>query len=145
MKRKIAGLLALTAVLSLLLTGCGRRGVEGNPLPEGMDEETVLDAGRQVVELLNDGDYQEIYDQMSSDGQKATSVVSIQDYMDGLFEKVGAYEEENQAMATGQKIKDTGEEYATAVFLCKHTKKDVMYRIAFSADMELMGLEVTKK
>ena len=44
-------------------------------------------------------------------------------------------------MATGQKLKDTGEEYGTAVLYCKHEKKTVMYRVAFSTEMELMGIE----
>ena len=45
-------------------------------------------------------------------------------------------------MATGQTLDDTGEEYATAVFYCKHEKKDVLYRIAYDLDMNLMGLEI---
>ena len=49
---------------------------------------------------------------------------------------------EIEAMATGQTLKDTGEEYGTAVFYCKHEKKSVIYRIAYSTDMELMGVQV---
>lgn len=143
MKRKLAGLLALTAVMALLLTGCGTP--DGNPLPEGMEEEVVLEEGRQVVALLNGEGYDQVYDLLRSDAQDTTSAQAIQDYMEALFNKVGAFERETQAMVTGQKIKDTGEEYATAVFFAKHSKKDVMYRIAFSADMELMGIEATKK
>ena len=45
-------------------------------------------------------------------------------------------------MTTCQKLKATGEEYGTAVFYCKHEKKNVLYRIAYSVEMELMGVEV---
>ena len=37
------------ALLALLLAGCA-----GNPLPAGMEEETLLSAGREVVLLVVD-------------------------------------------------------------------------------------------
>ena len=49
---------------------------------------------------------------------------------------------EDDALATGQTIKDSGEEYGTAVLYCKHEKKSIMYRVAFSTGLELMGVEV---
>ena len=49
MRKKLALLLAALSAL-LLLSGCK---VSGNPLPEGMEEETVLEQGREVVALLN--------------------------------------------------------------------------------------------
>ena len=142
MKKTIVLLLA-AAVCVMLLAGCGE--VEGNPLPEGMEEETVLNAGRRVVELLNAGDYQSVYESMRSDGQSSTSPEAIQSYMEAVLKKVGAYQSETEAMATGQSLKDTGEPYATAVFYCRHEKKNALYRIAFSTELELMGFEATKK
>ena len=139
MKKRLC-LLALPLALLLLLAGCK---VSGNPLPEGMEEETVLEQGREVVSLLNAGEYQTVYDRLRSDAQETSSPESIQSYMEERLDKAGAYKEEDEAMATGQKIKDTGEEYGTAVFYCKHEKKNLMYRVAYSTDMELMGIQVT--
>ena len=138
MRKKFALLLAALAAL-FLLSGCK---VSGNPLPEGMEEETVLEQGREVVSLLNAGEYQTVYDRLRSDAQETSSPESIQSYMEERLDKAGAYKGEDEAMATGQKIKDTGEEYGTAVFYCKHEKKSVMYRVAYSLEMELMGVEV---
>ncbi len=126
-------------MLVLLLTGC-----DGNPLPEGMDEQALLDAGREVVSLLNAGDYQEIYDRMRADGQEKSDVEDIQDYMEQLLEQAGAYVEETDCLCTGQTL-DSGEEYGTAVLYCKHEKKSVVYRIAFSDQMELMGFTAQKQ
>ena len=137
--RKRALLLALALALLLALSGCR---VEGNPLPQGMEEETVLEQGREVVELLNGGEYQAVYDRLRDDAREVTSPESIQTYMEERLDKAGDYVEETDAMATGQTL-DTGEEYGTAVFYCEHEKKNVMYRVAFSTDMELMGIEVT--
>ena len=129
--RKIALMLAVLGAL-LLLSGCK---VSGNPLPEGMEEETVLEQGREVVAMLNGGEWQEVYDLLRSDAQETSSPEAIQDYMAERLEKAKAYVKETEAMATGQKLKDTGEEYGTAVIYCKHEKKSVMYRVAYSVEL----------
>ena len=138
MRKKFALALAVLSTL-LLLSGCK---VSGNPLPEGMEEETVLEQGREVVAMLNAGEWQEVYDLLRPDAQETSSPETIQSYMEERLEKAKAYVKETEAMATGQKLKDTGEEYGTAVIYCKHEKKSVMYRVAYSTGMELMGIEV---
>ena len=132
-------MLAAGVLLALALCACS-----GNPLPDGMEEGALLDAGREVVELLNEQDYQAVYDRMRADGQEASSVDDLETYMEALLEKAGPYVQEESSMATGQKL-DSGERYGTAVFYCKHEKDDVVYRIAFSTDMELMGLQATTR
>lgn len=137
MRKRLWLLLAVLAGFALL-AGCK---VSGNPLPAGMEEETVLEQGREVVSLLNGGNWQEVYDRLRSDARETSSPGAIQSYMAERLDKAGAYVSETEAMATGQTLKGTGEEYGTAVFYCKHEKKSILYRIAYSADMELMGVE----
>lgn len=137
MRKKFALLLAALAAL-FLLSGCK---VSGNPLPEGMEGDTVLEQGREIVALLNGGDWQEVYSRLRADAQETATPETIQSYMEERLEKAGAFKEEDEAFATGQKIKETGEEYGTAVLYCKHEKKSIMYRVAYSTDMELMGIE----
>lgn len=139
MRKKFALLLAALVAL-FLLSGCK---VSGNPLPEGMEGDTVLEQGREIVALLNGGDWQEVYSRLRADAQETASPETIQSYMEERLEKAGAFKEEDEAFATGQKIKETGEEYGTAVFYCKHEKKSLMYRVAYSTDMELMGIQIT--
>lgn len=136
--RRVIGA-ALALLLVLALVGCS-----GKPLPEGMDEETLLDAGREIVTLLNEGDYQGVYDRMRADGQEASTVDDVREAMENLLDEVGPYVKENDTLATGQTL-DSGEEYGTAVFYCKHEKKNVVYRVAFSTEMELMGFTVGKQ
>lgn len=136
MKRRY---LALALLCLLLLPGCR---VSGNPLPEGMEEDAVLDAGREIVSLLNAGEWQEVYDRLRDDAQASSSPDGIRSYMEERLDEAGAYKKEDDAMATGQELKDTGEEYGTAVLYCKHEKENVMYRVAYSTSMELMGIEV---
>ena len=138
MRKRLWLLLVVLSAL-FLLAGCK---VSGNPLPEGMEEETVLERGREVVALLNSGDYQEVYDLLREDARETSSPEAIRSYMEEHLSKAGAYQKEDEAMATGQALKDTGEEYGTAVLYCKHEKKSVIYRVAYSTDMELMGIQV---
>ena len=136
-RRLAAGVLVL--VLVTLLAGCS-----GTPLPEGMEEATVLDAGREIVALLNAGYYHAVYDRMRADGQEASTVDDIREAVENLLDEVGPYVKENDTMATGQTL-DSGEEYGTAVLYCKHEKKNAVYRIAFSTQMELMGFTMGKQ
>lgn len=141
MKRRILIFMAALAAL-LLLSGCK---VSGNPLPEGMEEDTLLSQGREVAALLNGGDWQGVYDLLRDDAREGSSPEAIREYMEGFLDKAGAYVKETEAMATGQTLKDTGEEYGTAVLYCKHEKKNLMYRVAYSTDMELMGIQITAR
>lgn len=140
--RKKPALFVLLALLPalVLLSGCK---VSGNPLPEGMEEETVLTQGRGVVALLNSEGWQEVYDLLRDDARETTSPETIRDYMEEFLDQAKGYVKETDAMATGQTLKDTGEKYGTAVFYCKHEKKNLMYRIAYSTGMELMGIQIT--
>ena len=139
MKKRLCFFAAALAAL-FLLSGCK---VSGNPLPEGMDEDTVLEEGRDIVALLNAGYYSDVWHSLRTDAMMSTSPEAIQSYMEERLAKAGAYKREEEAMATGQTLKETGEKYATAVFYCKHEKKNLMYRVAYSADMELMGIQIT--
>lgn len=138
MKKRLLLPAAVLACL-LLLSGCK---VSGNPLPQGMEEDTVLSQGREVVALLNSEGWQEVYDLLRDDARETSSPEAIRDYMQERLDRAGAYKSEDEAMATGQTLKSTGEEYGTAVLYCKHEKKSMMYRVAYSTDMELMGIEV---
>lgn len=139
MKNRLC-LLTAALIALLLLSGCK---VSGNPLPEGMEESAVLERGREIVALLNGGDYQAVYDSLRTDAQESSSPGAIEAYMEERLKKAGAYRSEDEAMATGQTLKDTGEQYATAVLYCKHEKKSLLYRVAYSTDMELMGIQIT--
>jgi len=131
--------LPLLLAALLLLSACK---VSGNPLPEGMEEDDVLEQGREIVALLNEGDFQGVYDRLRPASQEGASVEDFAQAVQAQLEKAGAYMEESEAMATGQTLPDTGEEYATAVLYCGHLKRNVLYRVAFSTEMELMGVEV---
>ena len=106
MKKRLLAL-CMAACTAFLLCSCSA--VKGNPLPEGMDEAEVLEAGSQIVTDLNEGDWQAVYDLLREDAKQQTaSPDAIRDHMNAVLEKVGPFKSVEQSMATGQKLKDSG-------------------------------------
>ncbi len=135
MRQKIR-FLALLAVI-ILLCGC-----QGRPLPEGMDEETLLSRGREVAILLAGGSYEEVWEQMREDVAAGVKVEDIQKLVLTQANDAGTYRQIESAMATGQS--SDGEEYGVAVFYCDYSKKKMLFRLAFDTNYELIGIEIKK-
>ena len=121
-----------------LLAGC-----KGKPLPDGMEEDAVLSAGREVVELLVAGDCQSVYDRLRPDVRDSTTVEAISQLLTETLDGAGDYREEGNTLVTG--ITDGEEPQGIAVIYCKYSKKNIRFRIAFDPDMELIGLSMAKK
>ncbi len=136
MRQKMRSAAAL-ALLLLLLCGC-----QGKPLPAGMDEETLLQHGREVIALLTSGDYGAVWERMREDVAANVTAETIWNLVLTNTEDAGVYKEIDSAMATGQST--NGESYGVAVFYCKYAKRNVLFRLAFDTNYELIGMEVRK-
>ena len=136
MKQKMRSAAALALVL-LMLCGC-----QGKPLPPGMDEETLLKNGREAVILLAGGDYEKVLALMREDVASGVTGEDIRDLVFKQTDGAGVYKEITSSMATGQS--SDGESYGVAVFYCKYEKKNVLFRLAFDTNYELIGMEVKK-
>ncbi len=132
-KRLWPALLAL-----LLLAGCA-----GNPLPAGMEEETLLSAGREVVLLVVEGEYEAVWDRLRQDVRDTVTAADIQALALRQTDGAGVYKQIENSMTTGQS--NGGEACGVAVFYCEYAKDDVLFRVAFDQDMTLIGLEITKQ
>ena len=97
MRKKSLCILALVCLL--LLAGCS-----GKPLPEGMEEDTLLEKGREIVQQLNESQWQDVYDAMRADGQETTSPADIQSYMEALLAEAGAYQKETDLELIGFQV-----------------------------------------
>lgn len=136
LKQKTRSFAAL-ALLVCLLCGC-----QGKPLPEGMDEETLLQNGREVTVLLAGGDYGAVLERMREDVAADVTAEDIQALVLKQTDGAGTYKQIDSFMATGQS--SDGESYGVAVFYCNYSKKNVMFRLAFDVNYELIGMEVKK-
>lgn len=122
----------------LLLTGCSPA-----PLPDGMDETAVEEAGWAVVQLLIDGDYAAVLEQFRDDVEENISEEDVSTMMATATEDAGEFVSRSDMMATGQS--SDGEDYGVAVILCEYRKEKVLFRVAFDTDMELIGIEATQQ
>lgn len=127
---------ALGLLLSLaLLTGC-----QGKALPEGMSEDALLEAGKDVMLLVVQGEYQTVLETFRSDVQETLTEEDIQTLALRQLDGAGVYKQIEKSMTTGQS--SDGEHYGVAVLYCEFSEKDILFRLAFDADMALIGMDI---
>ena len=127
---------AVGLLLSLvLLTGC-----QGKALPEGMSEDALLEAGKDVMLLVVQGDYHSVLETFRSDVQETLTVEDIQTLALRQLDGAGVYKQIEKSMTTGQS--SDGEHYGVAVLYCEFSEKDILFRLAFDADMALIGMDI---
>ena len=114
----------------LLLTGCSR----GNPLPDGMEEQSVITAGIEIVKMAGEGEYEEM--------RESLTVEQIRDLVEDAAADCGDYIQVEDSMATGQE--SDGESYGVAVIYALYSDGNLLYRVAFDPSMTLIGLSVSE-
>jgi len=132
--------------ISLMLTGC----TGPAPLPEGMDEETVISVGQEVLDELLAGEYELILARIREDirnqeGKQITADVIKQladEYL--VPEELGEFKEISDSVAEGVSTPDT-EPHGVAVFHCKYEEEKVAFGFAFDTDMNLIGLSIARE
>ena len=135
-KRWAAALAAGLCVL--MLASC-----KGKPLRMEWSEDAVRAVkGEAVVQQLTDGDYSAVLAQFRSDIREGLTAEQIQTQVETATEKAGQYRKLDDTLVTGSQ---EPEPHGIAVIYCKYTKDSVMFRVAFDPEMELIGLEVSKR
>ena len=135
MRKKLA---ALAVGLALLLTAC-----RGAPLPDGMEEDRLLSAGREVLAALVSGDYETVCGMLRPDVAAEVSEEELRSLMLRQLDGAGVYKQIESSMVTGQS--SDGEDYGVAVLYCEFDRKDAVFRLAFDPDYALIGLEVKQQ
>ena len=80
--------------------------------------------------------------QFRSDIREGVTAEQIQTQVETATEKAGQYRKLDDTLVTGSQ---EPEPHGIAVIYCKYTKDSVMFRVAFDPEMELIGLEVSKR
>lgn len=128
--KKIAATFLL--VLMMALTACS-----GEPLPEGMDENALFTAGKDVMLLLVEGDYEAVHEMLREDQRAKYTAESIRNVVSAQLDGAGIYKQIEDHMTTGQTKE--GERYGIAVLYCEFSEENVLVRVAFDAQMRLIG------
>lgn len=134
MRRAICSTVGL--VLSvLLLAGC-----QGKALPEGMDEDALLEAGKNIMLQIVQGEYDTVLSEFRADVRETLTADDIQTLALAQLDGAGVYKQIEKSMTTGQS--SDGEDYGVAVLYCQFSEKDVVFRLAFDPDMTLIGIDI---
>ena len=107
-------MLTAAALALMLLAGCSAQ-EETEPLPESMDQETVLAAGEEILNQLLDGEYEAVYGEFREDIRANLTVESVQELIESETQEAGTYEGIEKADTIGS---TEGEEHGIARFLC---------------------------
>lgn len=131
--------LAVALVLSvLMLTAC-----RGEALPEGMGEDALFTAGKDVLLLLVGGEYERVHELMREDQRALVTVEDIRKAVSSQLDGAGIYKQIEDHMATGQTI--DGERYGISVLYCEFSEEDVLVRVSFDEDFHLVGFSLDQR
>jgi len=140
MKKRISVIAALLS-LALLLSSCGAK-----PLPDGMEEETVGEAGRSIVNLLAAEEYQTVVDAFHPEFREEYDVTAdkVAEIMDTVS-AAGPFVQIEKTLAVGGKSDNYAGSYASVVVYAVHEESDVIYELSITPDLALIGLSVKEK
>lgn len=130
-------------LLLLLLTICLLSACKGNALPDEMNEEELLSAGENILQMLTSGNCQGVYECLREDVRQQTDAAAIEELLNKATEGKGSFQKITGRMVTG--ITEGEQPQGIAVFQCKYQKKSIAFRIAFDPDMQLIGLDIRTK
>ena len=134
MRRTICS--AIGVILSvLLLAGC-----QGKALPAGMNEDALLEAGKNVMLQVVQGEYDAVLSEFRDYVRETLTADDIQNLALNQLDGAGVYKQIDKSMTTGQS--SNGESYGVAVLYCQFSEKDVLFRLAFDPDMTLIGMDI---
>lgn len=132
--RKIA---IMTVVLMLLgmLSACG-----GAKLADIYDEDDVIARAKEVVGIINTGDYEAVVAQVREDLRDKLPAETLEEAWGPALAEAGAFEEYASVSVIGQKSKSTGEDYAVTVLTCRYENGKRIFTVSMDKDLAIVGL-----
>lgn len=122
-------LLLIMAIASVTLVGCS-----SSKLSDAYDENEVKVSAKEVVQLLNDEDYEGIEALMSDNLKSAASVDDIKAAWQPLKESKGEFDSISKETVVGN------EGYATAAVMAKYKNGSVTFTLTFNEELKLEGI-----
>lgn len=135
MKKLYLTLIAL--LFSFLFVGCSAA-----ELSSIYTEGDVITLAKDVVEQVNDKDYEGINQNTRSDLKEALSVEVFETSVEPVLSDAGDFIDYKNVTVLGNVDKDTEESYATAVLTCDYKNSTVTYTITFNAKDEIVGFYI---
>ena len=134
MKRIILGSVIMS-IMAVLLAGCGNTTV---PLAEVFRQEQLEAQTIQIVDWLNSGAYELVYETFREDMQQVLPVEEIRSACTETYGNAGDFVKYGNTVVNGQKIEE--EDYAVVMVKAQYEKQNVTFQVGYDAEMKVVGL-----
>jgi hypothetical protein len=134
---KLIRILFILLVFSITLAAC-----TSAKLADIYDENIVIERAKEVVEMINSQDYDQVNAEIRDDLQDQLTSIQLKDAIGEKLAEAGAFIEYPSITTLGQKSKTTGEDYATVVLVGKYEKSTIVFTISMDANLDIVGLYV---
>jgi len=136
---KLIRILIILLVFSMTLSAC-----TAGKLADIYDENIVIDRAKEVVEMINSQDFDEVNAQIRDDLQDQLTSNQLKDALVPKLVEAGPFIEYQSITTTtlGQNRKTPGEDYATVVLVGKYEKSTLVFTITMDSNLDIVGLFV---
>jgi hypothetical protein len=134
---KLNRILFALLVFSIMLTAC-----TSTKLADTYDENTVIERGQEIVEIINTQDFDLVNAAFRDDLQEQLTSDQLRDAIGQKIIDAGAFIDYESTSTLGQKSKSTGEDYATVVLVGNYENGSLVFTITMDANLDLVGLYV---
>lgn len=135
MKKIIKGLLLIIPMM-FIVTGCGAGDIKEQELSDAFDKEKLKVASEKVIENINSGDYDKVFEVESDQMKDIFPVEKIKETFDPLKKKLGGFESfEDVKMVEKEGL-------AVVVTYVKYKNAKVQYQQSYTTEMKLDGIYI---
>ena len=135
MTTKRIAALVFALVFALCLSSCS-----GAKLADTFDEDEVITRAKEVVEIINTLDYAAMTAELREDLQDDLTPDKLKESWDPLLSEADSFTEFKSVTTAGQKSKETGEDYAIVVLVCKYENSTRTITLVMDTELALVGM-----
>ncbi len=132
--KKYLRVLIVILVMSLLF-GCS-----GNKLSDKFDEQEVLDKGKEVVDVINTRQYEDVIALLREDLRSQITADQLVTAWDDQIVAAGEFDKIRNTAIESQEDSVTKEEYVTVVLEAIYAEDTLIYTLSFDEDLMMIGL-----
>lgn len=134
MKKRISAGLVMT-IMVLCLAGCGST---TTPLAEVFVQEQLEQQTVQIVDWLNAGEYEKVYETFREDMKEALPAEELKAACEETYGNAGSQVQVSNIVVNGQNIDE--EDYATVMLKVVYENQNVTFQVGYDSNMEVVGL-----
>ncbi len=128
----------LLAAVLMVLTACS-----DTSLSEGMNEDKLFTAAKDVVFLVARGDYDTLHLLLREDQRALYSPEDIANVVRSQLDDAGEFKQITDHSVYGQTI--SGERYAVVLLYCEFSSEKVFVKVTFDQQSNLVGFSLDRQ